>query len=390
MKAGCSDEKVPLEHPNTSPMYTHYFGLIDKPFSIVPDLSFLYMSEQHREALNHLLYGISSDDCFTLLTGNVGVGKSSVCRCLLTQLPENTDVAVVENPCLSVCELLSTVCKEFGVKLDRKDDEKVLLDALNSYLQDTHTKGRVAALIVDEAQNTSLNQLELLCSLATLNSDNKQLLKLVLIGQTELSQILNQQDASQISKYITTRYHLLPLDRKNCSAYVRHKLTTAGEKEKIFSKAALSRVFELSHGIPRFIDVLCDKAMEITRSLEKYMVTGRDVDTAAEKVFGGVVEKKIETTRKQLWTKVLCGLILFMVGGGALSWYFSQQTTGAPSSSESATVVVVSPELVEPVGDPVAVEVETVKTVETVDTVEGKAPEKTSSTIRIVPLEIAE
>ncbi len=365
-------------------MYTHYFGLIEKPFSIVPDLSFLYMSEQHREALSHLLYGISSDDCFTLLTGNVGVGKSSVCRCLLTQLPEGTDVAVVENSCVSVCELLSTICKEFEIKLDVEDDENVSLDALNRYLQETHAKGRVAALIVDEAQNTSLDQLEQLCSLATLKSENKQLLKIVLIGQTELSQILNQQDASQISKYITSRYHLLPLNQIDCAAYIQHKLTIAGEKEKIFSKTAFSRVFELSHGIPRLIDVLCDEAMEITRSLKKYMVTGNDVDTAAEKVLGNVVEKKIEITRKQLWRKVLCGLILFMVGGGALSWYFSQQTTESLSSSEPATAAVSPPELVEPVVASEAVEVEVI------ETVEEKVPEKTGSTIHIVPLEIAE
>ena len=384
MTVGHSDKTVPLERPNTTPMYTHYFGLIDKPFSIVPDLSFLYMSEQHREALNHLLYGISSDDCFTLLTGNVGVGKSSVCRCLLTQVPEGTNVAVVENPCVSVCELLATICKEFGVKLDVEDDEKKLLDALKRYLQETHAKGRVAALIVDEAQNTSLDQLEQLCSLATLKVENKQLLKIVLIGQTELSQILNQQDASQISKYITSRYHLLPLDQINCTAYIQHKLTIAGEKEKIFSKAALSRVFELSHGIPRLIDVLCDEAMETARSLKKYMVTGSDVTTAAEKVLGNVVEKKIEITRKQLWTKVLCGLVLFTVCGGALSWYFSQQTVESLSPSEPATAVVSPPEPVEPVVTPEVVEVEIV------ETVEEKVPEKTGSTIHIVPLEIAE
>jgi len=364
-------------------MYTHYFGLKEKPFSIVPDISFLYMSEQHREALSHLLYGISSDDCFTLLTGNVGVGKSSVCRCLLNQLPEGTDIAVVANPCVSVCELFSTISTALGIEVAGEDDEQAYLDALNSYLLEAHANGRVVALIVDEAQNTSLDQLEQLCFLATLKAENKQLLKIVLIGQTELSQILNQQDASQISKYITSRYHLLPLDQMNCAAYVQHKLNIAGEKERIFSKVAYSRVFELSRGIPRLIDVLCDEAMQITRSSEKYLVAGSDVDTAAEKVLGNVVEKKIEFTRKQLWVKVLCGLLLFMVGGGALSWYFSQQTAVLPSL-EPTTEVAPPPEVGKTVVIPAAVETEIV------ETVEEAAPKQTGSKIHIVPLEIEE
>ncbi len=342
------------------------------------------MSEQHREALSHILYGISSDDCFTLLTGNVGMGKSSVCRCLLNQLPEGTEAAIVANPCVSVHDLLSTICTELGIAVeDEVSGQLPFLDALNSYLREAHSEGRVVALVVDEAQNTSLDQLKQLCSLATLQSDNKQLLKIVLIGQTELSQILNQQDASQISKYITSRYHLLPLDHENCAAYVNHRLTVAGATEKIFSKAALNRVFELSHGIPRFVDVLCDEAMQITRSHGKYLVTGSDVDAAAEKVLGNIDEKKIEVTRKQLWSKVLCGLLVFLVGGGVLSWYFSQKTA-IVSPEKQVAVVVPAPKVVKEPMTPVAVEIEIVKEAE-------ETPLKQiGSTIRIVPLEITE
>lgn len=363
-------------------MYTHYFRLKEKPFSIAPDLSFLYMSEQHREALDHLLYGISSDDCFVLLTGNVGMGKSTVCRRLLEQLPETTDVAVVANPCISVIELLATICKELAIEVNEEtDDKQSYLDALNTYLLEAHVKGRTVALIVDEAQNTSLDQLEQLCSLTTLVSENKQLLKIVLIGQTELSQILNQQGASQISKYITSRYHLLALDHKSSAAYVQHRLTVAGAQEKIFSKAALVRVFELSHGIPRFIDVLCDEALQNVSLRKKYLVTAGDIDKASEKVLGNVVEKKIEITRKQLWVKVLFGLMLFLVCGGAISWYFSQ--TIVPPVQEKKVPVVAAPpqKIVKVTPAPVTVEVTEEEIV---------IPEDPGATIRIVPLEVNE
>lgn len=356
-------------------MYTNYFGLKEKPFAITPNIEFLYTSDQNREALAHLLYGISSDDCFVLLTGNVGMGKSTMCRRLLDTLPEGTDAVVLANPCVNVLELLFTICTELGISIDGEDDEESCLDALHSYLLEAYDNGRIVALIVDEAQNTSLDQLEQLCSLATLKSQDKQLLKIVLIGQTELSQILNQQDASQISIYITSRYHLLPMDQGNCTAYVRHRLAVAGAREKIFSKAALGRVFELSHGIPRFIDVLCDEAMQGTYLRGKYLVSGGDVDAAAEIVLGNIVEKKIEVTRKQLWVKVLSGLLLFAAGGSALSWYFSQQVSPV-DSPKPITVVAPSPEVEATIVAPAEVK--------------EKTPEQISSTIRIVPLEVNE
>lgn len=362
-------------------MYTHYFRLKEKPFSIASDSSFLYTGKQHSEALAHLLYGISSDDCFVLLTGDVGMGKSTVCRGLLEQLPEGTDAVVVANPCISVLELLATICTKLEIEVGEVvDDEQPYLDALTAYLLEVHVKGRVVVLIVDEAQNTSLDQLEQLCSLATLESLNKQLLKIVLIGQTELSQILNQQDASRISKYITSRYHLLALDQKSSAAYVQHRLIVAGAQEKIFSKAALIRVFELSHGVPRIIDVLCDEALQSTYLRKKYMVTAGDVDKASGKVLGNVVEKKIEITRKQLWAKVLCGLALFLVFGGTLSWYYSQ--TIVPSvRGQRAPVVAALPKI--EMADPVPVIVEVTEE-------EAVGPEQPGATIRIVPLEVNE
>ena len=355
-------------------MYTHYFGIKEKPFSIAPDIRYHYESEQYREALAHLLYGINSDDCFILLTGDVGMGKTTVCKRLLEQFPEETEAVVVANPCSSVAELLCTICSELGIETAADTvDEKACQNALHVYLLEAHGRGRVVALIVDEAQNTNLDQLEQLCSLATFKSEGSQLLKIILIGQADLSQILNQQDASLISKSITSRYHLLALDQKNCSAYMEHRLAVAGAQEKIFSKAALIRVFQLSHGIPRFVDVLCDEALQISCMQKQYLVSAGDVDAASRNVLGNVVEKKVKITRKQLWIRVFSGLALFLLAGGALSMYFSQQYAipSHPTKVEKP-VVASSPVQVAPVNKQKA----------------KKVPEQSGTTIHIVPLEI--
>lgn len=373
-------------------MYLNYFGLNTPPFSTKPDTRFLFTSPQHSEALNHLLHGISSDDCFTLLTGNVGMGKTTLCHCLLDQLPEDTEAALLETPCVSVVDLLVTICHALGVVVTgeaQTADEYV--EALHSHLLAAHDEGRTLTLVVDEAQNTSLDQLEQLCSLARLKAGETQLLKIVLVGQTELSQILNQQDASQISKDITSRYHLLPLDLKSTRAYVQHRLLVAGVSEQIFSKGALQRVFELSHGVPRFVNVLSDEALEITCSQKKFLVSGSIVGTAAKNVLGNVEEKKVAVTRKQLWAKLLCWLAIFLIGGGAVSWYFSQQPYTPDQAPESS---------------PVSKTQDVAKTVEQVPESKVKAKPKIApnpkgmqhpkkdveegATIRIVPLEVNE
>ena len=377
-------------------MYTKYFGLKEKPFSIAPDPRYLYMSELHREALAHLLYGISSDGCFILLTGDVGTGKTTVCRCLLAQLPENTDVALIVNPRLTVLELLETICDELGIPI--ADDEKSVkshIDKLNIYLLEAHAKGRNIALLIDEAQNLSLDLLEQLRLLTNLETDQKKLLKIVLLGQTELRQILNQDGAAQISQRITSRYHLLPLDRDNSFAYIHHRLAVAGEREKIFTKAALARIFELSQGIPRLINVLCDRALLGTYVEEKYMVSGRIVNKAASEVLGSSDEdEQKQRGGKQSGFKVALAVILFLLGAGGASYYYnnSKQVPGnvpgavAVSEEETAPVQVqkekVTMEKPEQQVTPVAVESQLED--------QKEEPKKEQSRIRIVPLEISE
>lgn len=376
-------------------MYTKYFGLKEKPFSIAPDPRYLYMSELHREALAHLLYGISSDGCFILLTGDVGTGKTTVCRCLLAQLPENTDVALIVNPRLTVLELLETICDELGIPVDENEKSvKSYIDKLNVYLLDAHAKGRNIALLIDEAQNLSLDLLEQLRLLTNLETDKKKLLKIVLLGQTELRQILNQEGAAQISQRITSRYHLQPLDRQNSFAYIHHRLAVAGEREKIFSRTALTRIFELSQGIPRLINVLCDRALLGTYVEEKYMVSGSVVNKAGREVLGAEDGEAMKQPGKQKsGFKVTLLVILFLLGAAAAVaafYYYSKltpvTTIPQPGSVDSSEIV---PEQVQK--EKIMIEEVPEQPVEP-PLVEPQREEQIArqSRIRIVPLEISE
>jgi len=255
-------------------MYTRYFELTEKPFSIAPDPRYLFMSALHQEALAHLLYGIGSDGCLILLTGDVGAGKTTVCRCLLEQLPENTDLALILNPKLNAIELLASICDELEIVVSGDTTSiKTYIDHLNRHLLDAHARGRITALLIDEAQNLSLDTLEQLRLLTNLETGKQKLLKIILLGQPELRRLLEQDEVSQINQRITSRYHLSPLAAADVSAYVEHRLAVAGGRKRLFSEAAVRRVAELSRGIPRLINVLCDRALLGAYVEEKSMLT---------------------------------------------------------------------------------------------------------------------
>ncbi len=274
------------------------------------------------------MYGISSDGCFILLTGDVGTGKTTVCRCLLAQLPANTDVALIVNPRLTVLELLQTICDELEIPREKWETSiKAHIDKLNVYLLDAYGRGRNVALLIDEAQNLSLDLLEQLRLLTNLETDQKKLLKIVLLGQTELLQLLEQPGAAQITQRITSRYHLQPLGRENSFAYIQHRLAVAGERRTIFSNTALSRIFELSHGIPRLINVLCDRSLLGAYVEEKHQVNEKIVNKAAREVLGDVTDGKATVTRKKLWLQLLLAGLLFLLGVGGASYYFGSQVS---------------------------------------------------------------
>ena len=257
-------------------MYNHHFGFSEAPFSIAPDPRYLYLSEQHREALAHLVYGIGDHGGFVVLTGEVGTGKTTVCRCLLQQVPEHIDIAVIVNPKLNAHELLQTICDELGVgPAEENPTSKNLLDALNTFLLATHARGRNAILIVDEAQNLAPDVLEQLRLLTNLETNERKLLQLILLGQPELNTLLAQQSLRQLSQRITARYHLRPLARDEVVSYIEHRLAVAGGRGHLFSKAAIAKIFRYSKGIPRLINLLCDRAL-----LGVYAANGSSVDVA--------------------------------------------------------------------------------------------------------------
>lgn len=245
-------------------MYTRYFGLTEKPFAIAPNPRYLFMSELHREALAHLMYGISSEGCIILLTGDVGTGKTTVCRCLIEQLPAKTDIAMILNPKLTINDLLKTICEELKIPIPTTTPSiKTYIDQLNAYLLRAHAEGRNTALIVDEAQNLDIEILEQLRLLTNLETNTNKLLQIILIGQPELRHILNDPKLSQINQRITTRYHLKPLQAADVSTYIEHRIAIAGGNSRnvLFSKKAIEYVAKISRGIPRVINTLCDHAL---------------------------------------------------------------------------------------------------------------------------------
>lgn len=243
-------------------MYERYFGLTEKPFAIAPDPRYLYMSEKHREALAHLLYGISNGG-FVLLTGEVGTGKTTICRCLLEQLPAETELAFVFNPKLTAVELLEALCDEFriGRPAGAAPSIKALIDRLNDHLLAQHAAGRTCVLIIDEAQNLSADVLEQMRLLTNLETNQRKLLQIIMIGQPELREMLLRPDLRQLAQRITARYHLRPLDRAEVAAYVGRRLQVAGVERQLFPPNVLAELYRYSGGVPRLINLIADRAL---------------------------------------------------------------------------------------------------------------------------------
>jgi general secretion pathway protein A len=269
-------------------MYTSFFGLSEKPFAITPDPRYLYLSERHAEALAHLLYGINESGGFIQLTGEVGTGKTTVVRTLLSRVPHHADVAVILNPRVTPVEFLLTICEELGLGIAETDRDSVkqMVDALNRRLLSAHAEGRRIIVLVDEAQNLSIDVLEQVRLLTNLETPTQKLLQIILIGQPELRELLDRTDLRQLAQRITGRYHLKPLSREETKGYVRHRLRVAGATEDIFTPAALVELHRLSEGIPRVINVACDRALLGAYTQEIKKISAGLVRRAAGEVYG--------------------------------------------------------------------------------------------------------
>jgi len=269
-------------------MYTAYFGLAEPPFAITPDPRYLYMSEAHREALAHLLYGISAGGGFVQLTGEVGTGKTTLCRCLLEQLPPRVDVAFVLNPKVTDLELLATICDELRIPHPAGTaSRKRFVDALHQHLLEAHGRGHRTVLIIDEAQDLSPEVLEQIRLLSNLETTTAKLLQIILIGQPELISVLDREDLRQLAQRVTARYHLLPVGRRDTRAYILHRLAIAGQREPIFTEPAMRQVHRAAWGIPRLINAICDRALLGAFTQDERQVDAGTVRRAAREVLGG-------------------------------------------------------------------------------------------------------
>ncbi len=319
----------------TPVLYAEYFGLKREPFSIAPDPRCLYMSERHREALAHLLFGVKGGGGFVLLTGDVGTGKTTVCRCFLEQVPSDVNVAYVLNPRQSVEALLETVCQEFHVPLPPRRARlgtKDAIDALNRFLLDEHAKGRSNVLIVDEAQSLSVDVLEQLRLLTNLETAERKLLQIMLIGQPELRTMLDRPELEQLAQRVIARYHLHALAPQETARYVRHRLTVSGMgAAQPFGDAALALVHEIARGIPRRINLLCDRALLGAYAKGKSAVGTAILERAAAEVFGQPAPSALRRLHRQqnqhLWIMVGSGLLLGLAVAALSAWWLVRSGT---------------------------------------------------------------
>ena len=306
-------------------MYKKHFGLRRLPFSIAPDPRYLYMSEQHREALAHLLFGVKNEGGFVLLTGEVWTGKTTICRCLLDKLPKKCDVAFIINPKLSVSELLATICDEFRIRYPKKNATvKLFVDRINEYLLQSHAKRRKALLIIDEAQNLSDEVLEQIRLLTNLETNDRKLLQIILLGQPELRTKLARPELKQLAQRIVARFHLGPLSNNDVAVYVRHRLSLAGIHRDLFSPPGLHRLYDLSGGIPRVVNAICDRALLGTYVQGKHYVDAATIVRAAHEVLGASRQKPY----LKIATLVLAGLALF--AAGALLAFMTYRSFNSP------------------------------------------------------------
>ncbi len=304
-------------------MYNEYFGFKEAPFSIAPDPRYLYMTAQHREALAHLVYGLNSEGGCILLTGEVGTGKTTICRCLLEQIPDQANVALVLNPKVSEVELLETICDELKINYPDADNSlKTYTDRIYRFLIESNRNNEKTVLIIDEAQNLNSAVLEQLRLLTNLETNQRKLLQIIILGQPELLDILARSEMRQLAQRITARFHLQPLTRMEVKAYVSHRLAIAGQNIQIFPEKSIKLLYKLSNGVPRLINILCDRALLGAYVEGQYAVHPPIIKKAAKEVFGEL--KNVEKQHKnRQWLYPIAALSSITVFAIAIFLYLT-------------------------------------------------------------------
>ncbi|MEQ8665979.1 MAG: AAA family ATPase [Rhodospirillales bacterium] len=292
-------------------MFQEHFGISENPFANTPDPDFLFMSSRHKEALAHLVYGVNGESGFVLLTGEIGTGKTTLCRYLAENMPDGVELALCINPRRSEVELLDSICDEMGITV-HGDRSKVkdLTDSINAYLLDVHARGDHAVLMIDEAQNLGFEQLEQVRLLTNLETAERKLLQIILVGQPELRDRIAESDLVQLSQRITARYHLTPMERDEAEAYILHRLDVAGLSEDIFDKEAIALIYRASGGVPRLINSICERCL-----LGAYANGTKTIDAnlamrSADEVLGKPVQPDRPAPRRRLWLAACAAMVL--------------------------------------------------------------------------------
>ena len=323
-------------------MYTSYFGFKESPFNLTPDPRYLFLSPHHREALDHLLYGINERKGFIAITGGIGTGKTTLCRALLDQLDESIKSALIFNSFITEKELLGIINQEFGIHLDSGvQTKKEHIDSLNQFLLETFSVGGNAVLLIDEAQNLSDTVLEQIRMLSNLETEKEKLIQIVLVGQSELKELLASSSLRQLNERIMVRYELRPLAHMDIQGYVEHRLVVAGGRGNLrFTNGAFKAIYRYSQGNPRRINAVCDRALLIAYAREKYTISKGMVESAIEEIRGDVAaEHGIKGWPwKRAASSITLLLLLIMVAGFA-GWSLREHILGFFSDKQKMAVV---------------------------------------------------
>ncbi len=315
-------------------MYLRYYGLNEPPFSITPDPRFVHLSERHRDALAHLLFGIDKGGGggFVQLTGEVGTGKTTLSRLLLEQLPDHARIALVLNPKQNATELLETICEELRIDINgKRGSAKALIDALNAYLLDAYAQGLRVVVLIDEAQNLPADTLEQVRLLTNLETDTQKLLQILLLGQPELRTLLSRPELRQLAQRITARYHLQPLDLRETDAYLHHRWRVAGGTRFPFEAKAVQRLHQRSGGVPRLLNVIAERALLAGYARDAAAIDHKLVDLAADEVLPP------STPRRLTHHYVVAGTVALLAAAGALAWQLLPSPSAVVTPSPSPT-----------------------------------------------------